>query len=49
MSSFRAKNRKAVDELQEAGIYDETIRNIVEELGILSPRQMAKDSHFVFQ
>ena len=49
MSRFRKKNRKAVDELEKAGIYDETIRNIVEELGILSPRQMSKDSHFVFQ
>ena len=39
----------AVDQLMKEGKYNETLRNIVEELGILGPRASAKDSHFIFQ
>ena len=47
--AFRDRNRMAVDKLMEEGKYNETLRNIVEKLGILGPRANAKDSHFVFQ
>lgn len=46
---WRDDNRMAVDKLQEAGIYNETLRNIVEELGILPDRATTRDSHFVLQ
>ena len=48
-ANFRNRNRMAVDVLKEEGIYNETLRNLVEEMGILSPRAAARDSHFVFQ
>jgi len=47
--AFRDRNRMAVDKLIEEGTYNETLRNIVEEMGILGPRASAKDSHFIFQ
>ena len=46
---FRDKNRMAVDALTEAGTYNETLRNIVDQMDILGPRAKAKDSHFTFQ
>lgn len=46
---FRDRNRMAVDKLMEEGTYNETLRNIVEELGILGPRASARDSHFIFE
>ena len=47
--AFRDRNRMAVDKLMEEGRYNETLRNIVEELGILGLRASAKDSHCIFQ
>jgi len=47
--SFRKANAELGDELKAAGIYNETVRNLVEQLDILGPRAKAKDSRFTFQ
>jgi len=46
---LRKANAELGAELKAAGIYNETVRNLVEQLDILGPRAKAKDSRFTFQ
>lgn len=46
---LRKASAELGDELKARGIYNETIRNLVDQLDILGPRAKSKDSRFVFQ